>query len=445
MSKWKKKVFYSLCILILLPIILFTTVDITPLKNQQYYKESKKIISEIKKIQPDSALVEAGWSEAHITPNFPVKVIGFGKNNYHEKVLDSIFVRSIVFKQGKKNYLYLAYDLLIVHPFFVKELEKELEKNHIFFDGIFYAATHTHNAIGSYADKIGGYFSLGGKDQKVIDFLINQTIESVRESIFKLSKVDYTYRTIPTSGLVGNRLNKVNGGIDSNLRVLFLRNESKKVMALITYAAHATCLPRKLNMISADYPGALIKGVNKLDEIDFAIFSAGAVASHEPLLPDFSTEIKNNYANNLINCIKNNIPVKDSFKPLKSVLYYQISLPLRTPHLKVGRYIRLRPFIFEWILGKGVGKLSFLKMDDVCFIGTPCDFSGELMLEIEKENKANSITPIITSFNGEYIGYITSDKYYYWDAHEVRDVNWFGPYNGKYFKESILESLLKIE
>ena len=79
MSKWKKKVFYSLCILILLPIILFTTVDITPLKNQQYYKESKKIISEIKKIQPDSALVEAGWSEAHITPNFPVKVIGFGK------------------------------------------------------------------------------------------------------------------------------------------------------------------------------------------------------------------------------------------------------------------------------------------------------------------------------------------------------------------------------
>ena len=216
-------------------------------------------------------------------------------------------------------------------------------------------------------------------------------------------------------------------------------------MALITYAAHATCLPRKLNMISADYPGALIKGVNKLDEIDFAIFSAGAVASHEPLLPDFSTEIKNNYANNLINCIKNNIPVKDSFKPLKSVLYYQISLPLRTPHLKVGRYIRLRPFIFEWILGKGVGKLSFLKMDDVCFIGTPCDFSGELMLEIEKENKANSITPIITSFNGEYIGYITSDKYYYWDAHEVRDVNWFGPYNGKYFKESILESLLKIE
>ena len=49
----------------------------------------------------------------------------------------------------------------------------------------------------------------------------------------------------------------------------------------------------------------------------------------------------------------------------------------------------------------------------------------------------NGLHLLITTFNGGYIGYITPDEYYNHNFHEVRDMNWFGPYNGAYFDEII--------
>ena len=42
---------------------------------------------------------------------------------------------------------------------------------------------------------------------------------------------------------------------------------------------------------------------------------------------------------------------------------------------------------------------------------------------------------MVTSFEGGYIGYVTPDRYYDRQSYETRDMNWFGPYNGDYFKE----------
>ena len=45
-------------------------------------------------------------------------------------------------------------------------------------------------------------------------------------------------------------------------------------------------------------------------------------------------------------------------------------------------------------------------------VSTPCDFSGELIVPIEKAISNNQLNLIINSFNGGYIGYITEDKWY---------------------------------
>ncbi|MNF00811.1 hypothetical protein D3C80_1996990 [compost metagenome] len=49
----------------------------------------------------------------------------------------------------------------------------------------------------------------------------------------------------------------------------------------------------------------------------------------------------------------------------------------------------------------------------------------------------------ITSFNGAYVGYITPDVYYDSVRSETREMNWFGPYNGRYFKEVVNGMLTK--
>jgi neutral ceramidase len=73
-------------------------------------------------------------------------------------------------------------------------------------------------------------------------------------------------------------------------------------------------------------------------------------------------------------------------------------------------------------------------------VGTPCDFSGELVKPIENESKNKNINLMINSFNGCYIGYITNDKWYDKtdiNTYETYTMNWFGPYNGQYISELI--------
>ena len=73
-------------------------------------------------------------------------------------------------------------------------------------------------------------------------------------------------------------------------------------------------------------------------------------------------------------------------------------------------------------------------------VSTPCDFSGELIVPIEKTISNNQLNLIINSFNGGYIGYITEDKWY--DREDINQyktytMNWHGLYNGVFFTRLI--------
>ena len=424
-------------------------MDFTPLEETEYYTNSKEVIASIPVPRKDTSQVEVGWAKENITPSFDFKVIGFGKNDYCEKVMDSVFIRAIVFKQKDYCVAYLSYDLMIIHPVIVQDLEKKLKEQVPEIDHVYYSATHTHNGIGGYGDKISGYVALGGKDQRILDLLTNSAIACITKSLEKRGPAEYLYSGEETEALVKNRFDKEYGEVDKKLRVLYLKNTlDKKVAFLTTFAAHATSLGRRQNELSSDYPGAYCKLAEENKLVDFALFSAGGVGSHESNLSEFTEESKNGYAKEVYEAHKEiyNSKVDTSqFKPLNKLNYEEIEIPLRDPHLKIGLGLRLRPWAFQMVFGEGTGKLAFLSIGDLMYIGTPCDFSGELILEIEEELKNVPVTPIITSFNGEYIGYITPDKYYLRDQHEVRDVNWFGPYNGRYFSETIVETVKKIE
>ena len=59
-----------------------------------------------------------------------------------------------------------------------------------------------------------------------------------------------------------------------------------------------------------------------------------------------------------------------------------------------------------------------MEIGDLALVGTPCDFSGELVEGIQKSCAKNREV-MITSFNGQYIGYITADKHYEKDTHDL--------------------------
>ena len=81
--------------------------------------------------------------------------------------------------------------------------------------------------------------------------------------------------------------------------------------------------------------------------------------------------------------------------------------------------------------------IKVLRIGDILLVGTPCDFSGELVEALDSQAREKGLSLMITSFNGGYMGYVTKDQWYDENLYETRTMNWYGPYNGAYFSELI--------
>ena len=131
-----------------------------------------------------------------------------------------------------------------------------------------------------------------------------------------------------------------------------------------------------------------------------------------------------------------------SVKTESNIKAIQFNFPLRDPHWRIGTNLRFRPWEFNSLSEQTPHYISILKIGNIVFVGTPCDFSGELIPDIEFVTDPLGINLIATSFNGGYIGYITKDKWYDLHEYETFIMNWFGPNNGAYFVELIQQLIL---
>ena len=83
-------------------------------------------------------------------------------------------------------------------------------------------------------------------------------------------------------------------------------------------------------------------------------------------------------------------------------------------------------------------------MDSEVWVSTPCDFSGELALSVKNALRPRGIEVVVTSFNGDYIGYVIGSRYYHMDGYEPRLMSFFGPNVPDYLQELVQSLALKI-
>ena len=112
--------------------------------------------------------------------------------------------------------------------------------------------------------------------------------------------------------------------------------------------------------------------------------------------------------------------------------------------MRLSRDISVRSWVFNRAFGPLEAHLTYAAIGNIILVSTPCDYSGEIWVNdhIQVPRKFHTI---ITSFNGDYVGYITEDAHYDSRSHaEVRTMNWVGPGFGEYTSEVISASLRKI-
>ncbi len=430
----------------LLRIILYTAVTgfvlfivvCKPIKYQPYHQTRyyRKTLSHIDSLshlaqRPDSRqdTLQAGWSRRNITPNTPLRLMGYGLKGNYTQVHDSLYVSVVVLSDGHQKAALVSYDLMIVSPAVAQAVRLMLDSASLGIDHTYFTAIHTHNGYGEWAQGLAGQVVAGKYNPALVRHIAVQTRQAVQEAAAALSPAALGYAQYPLPALVVNRLVQ-DGATDDWLRVVKLQKKTGETGLICTFAAHATYFPSRSKDLSADYPGALVRQVEADTAIDFALFAAGAVGSHSPVKSSsFSYKKLERYAAQIAAPLHkqvNNIPTKYQHK----LRFLSLPVSLPKPQLKISEQWRLRPGVFNMLFGKMEVEITLMQAGNIVFLGYPADFSGLLYDDLVFPPGLHGI---VSSFNGGYIGYIVPDIYYHKKHRETQELNWFGPTTGSYF------------
>ena len=428
----------STILLVITFMSLFTWVDRSPYTESEYYRKTINRIPELTQgpFQTGDTL-KIGWAKVNLTPPNPMPLAGYGKRGgkSYSGIQDSIWVRAFVFDNGLTRTALVAADLLIIPPEVTGALEERL--NSLGISNVFYTASHSHSSIGSWAPGITGRLFAGTYNPDIVEWISEKIYQVVKYAGEDTKQASIGYASFKTEGLIYNRLVFDEGTVDPWLRVIQMNKTSGERAIFATFAAHATCFGYSFMKLSGDYPSALVQQLESDPGIDFAAFGAGAVAS-QGVIKDGKAPVARakkigvELAEQVI--LGLNFMKSDYTGQLQSM---KLEVELREPHLRITENIRIRPWVYNYLVGGYPVDLKVLRIGEIMLVGTPCDFSGELVEELELQARRKNISLIITSFNGGYVGYITKDQWYDRDRYETLTMNWYGPYNGAYFSELI--------
>ncbi|MFN8340305.1 MAG: neutral/alkaline non-lysosomal ceramidase N-terminal domain-containing protein [Cyclobacteriaceae bacterium] len=435
MSIWKKKRTWIL-IALLLVVILFPPlrpIDRSDYHGHTHYSDMRAALSALPAVASDTG---NGWSvgfgKKNITPHrVPTAGYGVRKGALFSRVHDSVYVRAMVFDNGIRKVAIVSADMLIIPPVITNILERRLPEIGFDIANTYLGATHTHNSIGTWGERLVGLVYSGSYSDSVVQFVANQVLESIRLANANIAPAAIRYGVVPVPSAVYNRMDE-HSTVDPLLRVMDIERKDGVKLSLTSFTAHATCLTAEEMQLSRDYPGKLVDLLEQRG-YTFAMFMAGAVGSHGPA-GGSGWEGVERMATLLADAVTGH---PDSLHTVGSSLLSmtRTRMYLGDPQFKISKDWRVAPYIFRTLVGEYPVYLTGLTVGDVRMLGAPCDFSGSLMRPLDSLALTYGNRAMVTSFNGGYVGYITCDAYYDLDYHETRIMNWYGPGNGAYFSE----------
>ena len=428
--------------LLLLGVATLTTVDRSPLEEQDFYKSTFDQLASSTWSNSSSAHWLGGWATVNVTPAQPAELVGYSPRGPYTFVQDSSHVKALTLSNGKSSIAWLNYELLIVHPQLADQVRAGVQEAGISVDQLIFTATHTHSGMGGYMPGLVGSLAFGGYDEQVVAQLVAGSVHALQTALASQDTVTLSYKKTSVPDLVSNRFVK-GGAIDPYVRqVLFQRKDGQKA-TFLTYSAHATALSSKFMGLSGDYPAFLTQHLEE-EEVDFALFAAGTVGSHRPLTQGNTPEEVNAYALAIdarLNADTSSVALAGEAQLRTS----KVNIQLGEPQLRVTTSLRIRPWLFRSLLGEVPAYLDITQVGNILFISSSGELSGVFYEAWDALAKEKGLELVVTVFNGSYIGYITPDELYDAHYHEVRDMNWFGPGNGQYFDRLIQEVIRKAE
>lgn len=419
-------------------IFVVVRIDRIPFEETEHYKAWREVMADFP-AESFSDNLEIGWAVQNITPEGSAPLAGYGKRKgkHFESVNDSVYVRAIAVGNEERTIYFVSADLLFIPPTVINLLEEQLSASNINLRDVHFSATHSHSSLGGWEKSPVGWIFGGKYDEAIVLMLADRFYKAIMDSSKDMLPGEIAYSEVIAPDNVRNRVDNLAGVKDNEIRSLTFTKDNGEQAYLITYAAHSTVYGADMLDLSRDYSGVLLDSLSP----DFGMYMAGAVASMGPVGRGDSPEEKiRAQADGILNDFKTR-----NEKLLDPEVWSEwIEIPLPEPKAKITKNWALRPWVFKRLFGDYKVHIKVTKIGSTLFLGMPADFSGEIMVDLDKYATAKGIDLVITSFNGGYIGYITDDKIYDSGHYETTMMSWYGYQVGGYFKQVSKEIIDKI-
>jgi hypothetical protein len=302
---------------------------------------------------------------------------------------------------------------------------------------LYFTATHAHSSVGAWDDSVIGNLILGSYNDLWLDSLANKIHSAIDYAVAHLKPASINYIEADANEYVENRLDPQQGKVDGAIRGLEITRSDGSKGLLISYSAHPTNIDHLSLSLSGDYPSSLVKQAEH-HGFDFAMFASSTIGSHRlKWLTESEFTLCDTIGSRLY---KRASEAKVTAVDDSTISTAVIPIDYGPSQLHILQNYKVRDWAFRLLFRKLGGDIRYLKIGNIILLGMPCDFSGEILVRDKLEQIADSKDEklFITSFNSDYVGYITYDTYYgHSEQEEVMAMNWVGPHYGSYYSQIV--------
>jgi neutral ceramidase len=359
--------------------------------------------------------------------SLPLAGYGDRHGRFATGVHDDLYVKSVALRVGDTLGVVLSGDALIIPPEVTEAaMERLAGIPGLSRERVYLSATHTHCGLGGWGQGLVAESFAGSYQPGVRAWFVGRLVSAAQDAIQDLQPASVGHGHFNAANWVRNRLVGEQGQVDPEFSFLLFRQQTGKTAVLGSFAAHATVLSGDMLEFSADFPGCWQRAVEQATG-GTAIYLAGGVGSHSPAAPERGFPGAERMGRALADALLQQLPAT----PLTNLVAFgmeglEMSLPPLNVRLSDG--LRLRPWLARRLLPvRSKTFIQALRLNDALWVSTPCDFSGELALGIKDFFRARGTTAVVTSFNGDYIGYVIPCRYYHLPGYEPRIMSFFGP------------------
>ncbi len=452
-------VYLGLSLLLIVTLIGPWPINNTHFTDSQYASDTLRALEQTS-IETTTGPLLVGVASTDMTPAISVPLAGFSARHPKENTgtLSTLSMKAITFSNQTTTVTIVSGDFLLPLPLLVSQV---LAKTHLSRKDIYFASTHTHSGPGGYAMGLVDEMILGEFNDAQLYHMVDKMSQVVIDSRNNLQPATLSYTTlnIPhalASTLVRDQNPDLKAHAKINiLQILDKQTPNRTMSLLLSFNAHPTILGHNNDKASADYPG-LLQEILERHFHSPAIFMAGAVGGIVPAVKLIGTQSNNTQLDKtqrqlhqitamaqqlgqLIIDHVGNVPTSSYVKKWQQDTHPKLAniiIPLTLPspqYIWLEDTLRFSPYLVRALFHDDQTYLHALRIGKIVFLGFPGDVTGYLSKKIEEAYFNSQLFAWVTSFNGDYIGYIVSNDRYQKPHYTTRSANFYGPWLGEYF------------